>query len=121
VDAVQAIDVPPGSDAQTGAPSRTMCWILYPRNLDDEVTDLLDAVGVPGFTRTDKVLGRGPRGHHFDNHVWPGADGMIYTVVDPRQIHTLTSALAALSRALEARSNGLYGLHVFTWPCEQLI
>jgi hypothetical protein len=121
VDAVQTIDVAQGSDQRTRLPTRTMRWILYPRNLDDEVIDILDAVGVHGFTRTDKVVGRGPRGHHFENQIWPGADGMIYTVVDTRQIDTLTSALAGLSRALEARSNGLYGLHVFTWPCEQLI
>ena len=101
--------------------SQTMYLVLYPQNLEDEVVAMLDALGVPGYTETQKVIGRGPRGHHFDTQVWPGADGMIFTVVNSDQAEAVASALANLSRELEQRSQGLFGLHVFSWSCQQLI
>src|SRR5215831_5464767 len=114
--AVQTIDKPETFPPDPGAPQQTMYLVLYPEHNKDEVVALLDSVGVTGFTETQKVVGRGRRGHHFDNSIWPGADGMIYTVVDATHSRALASALANYSRTLEARSNGLTGLHVFTWP-----
>jgi hypothetical protein len=102
------------------APTQTMYLILYPESQKEEVVELLDSVGVPGFTETEKVLGRGRRGRHFDNSIWPGADGMIYAVVGPTHSKALAAALATYSHSLELRSRGLTGLHVFTWPCDQL-
>jgi hypothetical protein len=98
----------------------TMFQILYPQSSQDEVVALLDGLGVSGYTQTDKVIGRGPRGHHFDSQIWPGADGMIYCVVGDEKSTVLASALANFSHALEHNSRGLYGLHVFTWACDQL-
>ena len=91
-----------------------MCLVLYPQNLEDEVVAVLDALGVPGYTETQKVIGRGPRGHHFDTQVWPGADGMIFTVVNSDQAEAVASTLANLSRELEQRSQGLFGLPLST-------
>ncbi len=106
----------------TDTPSTgTMFLIVFSESLRDEVIDLLDRVGVPGFTETQKVTGRGQRGRHFDNPIWPGADGMIYVVTSPEQSPTLASALSTYSHGVEKRSNNLYGVHVFTWPCAQVI
>jgi hypothetical protein len=96
-----------------------MFLILYPDTCEEEVVQILDSVGVPGFTETHKVTGRGRRGRHFDNSIWPGADGMIYAVVGPTHRRALASALANYNRSLERRSRGLAGLHVFTWLCDQ--
>jgi hypothetical protein len=117
---VQTFDKTQTFAPDTVAPSQTMYLILYPESDREEVIRLLDSVGVPGFTETQKVVGRGRRGRHLDNAIWPGADGMIYAVVGPTHDRALGSALAAYSRSLEARSQGLSGMHVFTWPCDQL-
>jgi hypothetical protein len=101
--------------------SQTMYVILYPDTCEDEVVQLLDSVGVPGFTETRKVTGRGQRGRHFDNSIWPGADGMIYVVVGPTHRRALEVALTNYNRSLEQRSKGLSGLHVFSWSCDQLL
>jgi hypothetical protein len=119
-DVVQTFDRPKTFPADPDAPQQTMYLVLYPESQKEEVVELLDSVGVPGFTETQKVVGRGRRGRHFDNPIWPGADGMIYTVVGPTHSQALATALANYSRTLEGRSKGLTGLHVFTWPCEQL-
>lgn len=102
------------------APVQTMLVIVYPDSCKEEIVEILDSVGVPGYT-TQKVVGRGQRGRHFDNAIWPGADGMIYVVVDSAQARPLATALAEYNRSLEMRTRGLSGLHVFTWQCEQLL
>ncbi len=108
--------------AETGIRAcQTLYLILYPQSSETDVIEILDRVGAPGFTETEKVVGRGRRVRHFDNQIWPGADGMIYTVVGSAQGEALAAALAEYSRGLEEHSMGLFGLHVFTWPCEQLI
>jgi Nitrogen regulatory protein P-II len=119
---VQAInEILAGTDVGGVARNRRMFLILYPDYLKEEVIEALDAAGVPGFTETDKVVGRGPRGQHFGTQIWPGTDGMIYTVVGEEQVQGVASRLAALSNSVEQRSKGLYGLHVFTWKCDQLL
>ena len=100
--------------------AQTMYMIVYPDTLKEEVIELLDRVGVPGFTETQKVIGRGSRGRHFDTPIWPGADGMIYVLVGPELSVMLAAALTSFCQAVEQRSNGVYGLHVFAWPCRQL-
>ncbi len=94
-----------------------MCMILYSEFAVDAVHTTLDNAGVAGFTELAKVTGRGPRGQHFDTHVWPGYDGMIYCVVGAEQSETLVEALAGLNASLEQNSRGSRGLHVFTWDC----
>ena len=118
---MQILNNPADPSAGSTPPAPTMYLILYPQSFEQDVIDLLDGVGVPGFTLTPKVVGRGPRGQHFDTQVWPGADGMIYTFVAAEQADALSSVLTSFGGDLEQRSHRLFGLHVFTWPCHQLI
>jgi hypothetical protein len=99
-----------------------MYLILYPKELEDEVVQVLESTGVPGYTEMPKMVGRGRHIRHFDNPVWPGATGCIFTVVTPHEAQTaLLPAFEALAASLEARSNGLYGIHIFGLPCTRLI
>ena len=104
------------------AGTREMYFILYPKELEDEVIQTLEAAGVPGYTEMPKMVGRGRRVRHFDNPVWPGATGALFTVLSrvEAQAHLIPS-FRSLAASLESRSNGLYGLHMFALPCEQLI
>ncbi|MBV9578285.1 MAG: hypothetical protein JO057_06830 [Chloroflexi bacterium] len=102
-------------------PSLTMYMILYPELAGEDVMNVLDRVGVPGFTEFAKVTGRGPRGRHYDTNIWPGADGVIYCVVPSDLTDTLRQELAALNSRFQSSSNASRGLHVFTWACEQQI
>jgi hypothetical protein len=105
-----------------GAEPREMYMILYPKELEDEIIETLESTGVPGYTEMPKMVGRGRKVRHFDNAVWPGATGCIFTVVTPRQAEaTLIPAFHGLADRLEARSHGLYGIHLFALPCQQLI
>jgi hypothetical protein len=99
-----------------------MYLILYPKELEDEIVSALEATGVPGYTEMPKMVGRGRHIRHFDNSVWPGATGCIFTVMAPHLAQTqLLPSFQALAANLETRSRGLYGLHIFALPCAQLI
>jgi hypothetical protein len=96
-----------------------MCMIVYSEFAEESVHATLDRVGVAGFTELEKVTGRGPRGQHFDTHVWPGYAGMIYCVLEVAQSETLLQELTTLNSTLEQNTSGSRGLHVFTWGCQQ--
>jgi hypothetical protein len=108
-----------GAPAQTEA--RTFCLIIFPMGIEESITGILDEVGVPGFTQLEKVTGRGQRGRHFDTPIWPGADYAIFTVTTPPQAAKLSESIVDFGRGLEQQSRGLYGVHVFTWPCQQAV
>jgi hypothetical protein len=104
------------------AGTRELYLILYPKELEDEVIQTLESLGVPGYTEMPKMVGRGRRVRHFDNPVWPGATGCVFTVLEREEAHTrLVPNFEALAANLETRSHGLYGIHMFALPCEQLI
>jgi hypothetical protein len=102
--------------------TREMYLILYPKELEDEVIQTLESTGVPGYTEMPKMIGRGRHIRHFDNAVWPGATGCLFTVVTPFEARrTLVPTFQALAANLETRSHGLYGIHIFALPCEQVL
>jgi hypothetical protein len=102
--------------------ARELYLILYPKELEDEIIQALESTGVSGYTEMPKMVGRGRHTRHFDNPVWPGATGCVFTVITPEDARTrLLPTFEALAASLETRSNGLYGLHIFGLPCEQLI
>lgn len=95
--------------------------ILYPKEIEEEVIQTIETAGVPGYTEFPKMLGRGRRHRHFDNPVWPGSVGSIFTIISAEQAPRLVDPLRALNRQLEARTKGLHALHLFVLPCQQLI
>jgi hypothetical protein len=102
--------------------TRELFLILYPKELEDEIIQTLEATGVPGYTEMPKMIGRGRHVKHFDNSIWPGATGCVFTVLSHREAQAhLLPTFAALADSLDTRSKGLYGLHIFALPCEQLI
>jgi hypothetical protein len=102
--------------------TREMYLILYPKELEDEIIEALEATGVPGYTEMPKMVGRGRNIRHFDNAVWPGATGCVFTVLTAQEAQSkLLPTFEALAASLETRSKGLYGLHIFVLPCEQII
>lgn len=102
--------------------ARELYLILYPKELEDEIIQTLESTGVPGYTEMPKMIGRGRHTRHFDNPVWPGATGCVFTVVAAGEARKqFLPAFEALAANLETRSKGLYGLHIFALPCDQVI
>ena len=117
------IDTQPLTDGRMGArEQRAFYLILYPKELEEEVIQTLEATGVPGYTEMPKMVGRGRHVKHFDNPVWPGATGAVFTVLTPTEAEEkLIPTFRAMAEQLDARSHGLYGVHMFAMPCSQII
>lgn len=45
--------------------TQTFSLIVFPMGVEYEIIRILDEVGVPGFTQSEKVTGRGSRGRHL--------------------------------------------------------
>jgi hypothetical protein len=95
--------------------------ILYPKEREETIIQTLEAIGVPGYTEFPKLIGRGRRVRHFDNPIWPGATGAVFTVIGAEQAPALVGPFRRLNRELEVRSRGGGGLHMFALPCRQII
>ncbi len=105
-----------------GRELREMYMVLYPKGLEDGVIEAPESTGVPGYTEMPKMVGRGRHTRHFDNAVWPGATGCVFTVLSTAEAQSrFLPTFQALAASLDKRSRGLYGIHIFALPCEQLI
>jgi hypothetical protein len=106
---------------QTAPQARELYLILFPSGFQEQIEGILDEIGVPGYSEGPNLVGRGLRGRHFDNQVWPGTTGEIFTAIETGQAETLMQRLRALDDELQHSSRGLHGLHVLTWPCQRLL
>ena len=98
-------------------PTRCLYLILFPVHVQERIEAILDDVGVPGYSRTPDVLGRGPR----RRDPWPVASGEIFTAIDAELGKALMQRLTELDVLLQAESRGHRGLHVLSWPCDVLL
>src|SRR5947209_11569948 len=88
-----------------GRELRQMYMVLYPKELEDEVIEVLESTGVPGYTEMPKMVGRGRHTRHFDNAVWPGATGCVFTVLTPAEAQSrFIPTFQALAASLDKRS-----------------
>jgi hypothetical protein len=106
---------------QTAPQARELYLILFPGGFEEQIEGILDEIGVPGYSEGPNLVGRGLRGRHFDNQVWPGTTGEIFTAIETGQAEALMQRLRALDDELQRSSRGLHGLHVLTWPCRRLL
>ena len=114
-------NVQPMDPTQTTSLARELYLILFPNGFEERIESILDEVGVPGYSEGPNLVGRGSRGRHFDNQVWPGATGEIFTAIEAGQAEALMERLRALDEEVQRSSRGLHGLHVLTWPCQRLL
>lgn len=88
-------------------------WVMHDVVLADEIQDLLDEMGVVGFSRWPRMTGRGPQsGTRLDNHVWPGANaGTLVVVADD-----VAARLLGRLQVLRDEGGGRGGVWAFTTP-----
>ena len=90
-----------------------MVWIMHDVVLTDEMQDLLDELGIVGFSRWNRMVGRGPKsGARMDNHVWPGANSGTCVVVEDGMAARLMGRL----QLLRDEVGGMTGVWAFTTP-----
>ncbi len=93
-----------------------MYWIFYDASFDEDVMETLEHCCVTGFTKWDRVLGKGPHAvPKMDNAVWPGYNcAVLVAVADEGSAHLRTS-LQDLRKRLGGR-----GMEIFRMPGERI-
>ena len=89
--------------------------ITYGQSLGQPVENLLDSLGVRGFTRWTETFGRGSdRGEpHYGTHAWPSKNATVLAVVGDDEAEAVVDALRRLNSQAEEQ-----GLSAFVWHVE---
>jgi nitrogen regulatory protein PII len=84
----------------------------------EQVVSVLDRLNCRGFTRVERVQGRGSQtgDPHYGSHAWPALNSAIIAVVEDHRVDPLLNAL----RDMDEKKNQL-GLRAFVWNIEQSI
>jgi nitrogen regulatory protein PII len=80
------------------------------------IEDLLDKLGIRGFTRWTETFGRGSEHGepHYGTHAWPSKNATVLTVVQDEEVPGLLDALRLLNEQAEQQ-----GLSAFVWSIEE--
>lgn len=93
-----------------------MFLMIYDVDYDEEVIETLSTCCVAGFTKWDRVLGKGERSDpKMDDSVWPGYNCAVMLAVDEQLETSVFEALETLQKQM-----GSKGLKVFEWPLERV-
>ena len=91
--------------------NKIMVFIIYNRAIDEEMRDLLNNLNIKYLTRWIDVTGVGTKGPNFGDHVWPGLNNVVMTVIEKDMKNQLSSAIDSLRDQFPA-----VGLKAFVLP-----
>jgi len=91
-------------------------WIFYDASFDEDVMETLETCCVTGFTKWDRVLGKGPHAvPKMDNAVWPGYNCAMFVAVSDKESDHLRESLQNLRAKLGGR-----GMEIFRMRGERV-
>jgi len=94
-----------------------MLLIIYDVMYDEQVMETISKCCVTGFTKWEKVLGKGKRSDpKMDDSIWPGYNCAMMVAAEPELANGLLAALSDLLKQI-----GEKAIKVFAWPLEQVL
>jgi hypothetical protein len=93
-----------------------LLFILCEASVEARITDILDRVKAPGYTRFSGAAGFGCHGRREGSPVWPGLNSIVMTAVPDE----LLDAISGEIDRLKAERNGRLAIRVFMVPAEEL-
>ena len=93
-------------------PQTVLLTIVYDSGMDARVTETLEEIGVPGWTKVFGAHGFGGTGPKLDTPVWPGTVNLLYLALEEAQAEEVVRRL----RALQATYRRKPGLTLWTQP-----
>ena len=99
-----------------------MLVLIFRESLEQDVLQLLEELGVKGFTEAPKLQGAGETGQTFQTFGWPGYNAMILAAMEEEQAEQVAARLKTFSQAAQQRQRvAKIPLRLFAVPCECLI
>jgi hypothetical protein len=94
-----------------------LLFIICEASVDHRVIDVLNHLGVPGYTRFTGANGNGKRGRREGTAVWPGLNSLLMACLPADQVPPVLEAL----ERLEAERGGRLAMKVFSVPTEEYL
>ncbi len=95
-----------------------MVLISYYAGIEEELTEVLSSLGIEGYTKWERVLGRGKTsGPHLGTHIWPKTNALLSIALEDAQ----ASLLMEKVQELKATPLGKEGIKAFLWPIEEMV
>jgi nitrogen regulatory protein PII len=98
-----------------------MVLAIFHEVYGDRVRDVLEGLGVPGYTQFRGLSGRGATGLRYDTAVWPGRNAALLTVVDDAVATRVVKELRTFKEALGTRTGRPGGIEAFVLPVEAAV
>lgn len=90
--------------------------IVYNSAVNDEVMEILEACKVKGYTKWEKVYGKGTiSGTHLGSDIWPGENSALFIALPEENAEILFAELKKLRIKL-----GSLGLKAFSWELAEI-
>ena len=95
---------------------KLMVFIVFNRAIDDEIRELMENSGIKYYTRWKDVTGVGTKGPNFGDHVWPGMNNVVMTVIEEDKKENLIKGINSLRDRFP-----VVGLKAFVVPVLEII
>lgn len=87
--------------------------IIFNVAIEDDVLAILHNCDIKHYTKWPRVVGQGAAtGARMDNHVWPGANAVIETVVNDDKAKAIMDTLQKLRDSPAGKQAGIYAYMV---------
>lgn len=95
-----------------------MVLISYYVGIEEELMELLSSLGIEGYTKWERALGRGrTSGPHLGTHIWPKTNALLSIALEDLQASQLIEKL----QELKGTPLGREGIKAFLWPLEKMV
>ncbi len=93
-----------------------MFLLIYDVDFDEEMMEALTKCSVTGFTKWDRVLGKGVRSDpKMDDAVWPGFNCAVAIALPEEQEHLFLNTIRELCSSL-----GEAGIKIYEFPVKEV-
>jgi len=82
--------------AELGGARRKLLTIIYDSGMESSLTELLDALEIPGITRIYDVMGTGGTGPKMNSPVFPGSNNLVMVSMPEDQVPRVHRAIRRL-------------------------
>ncbi|HID07959.1 MAG TPA: hypothetical protein EYP10_12525 [Armatimonadetes bacterium] len=76
-----------------GATKRKLLIIVYDRAVDEDLTETLKRLEIPGYTKLFDAHGFGGRGYKLGNPIFPGLNNILLIELPPERVTAVVNAV----------------------------
>ena len=90
--------------------------LIYDSSIEASMSELLDALEIPGYTRIYDVFGRGGRGPKMNTPVFPGTNNMTLMALPEEDVPRVQRAIRRLQHSFRLKP----GVTIYCQDVEEL-